>query len=85
MVITNLDTDTDRENDFISIDLSHNAQPNWILDFYEQLNAATNEYEYTIQAQWMENENLPHLKIDEKVFLDFAEAIQKTAQKILNR
>lgn len=85
MVITNLDIGTDRENDFISIDLSHNAQPNLILDFYEQFNDVTHEYEYTIQAQWIENENLPHLKIDEKVFLDFAEAIQKTAQKILNR
>lgn len=83
MVITNLDSE--RENDFISIDLSNKAEPNLILDFYEQFNAATNEYEYTIQAQWMENENLPHLTIDEKVFLDFAEAIQKTAQKILNR
>jgi hypothetical protein len=85
MVITNLDTDTDHENNFISIDLSHDTQPNWILDFYEQLNAATNEYEYTIQAQWMEHDNYPRLKIDEKVFLDFAEAIQRTAQKILNR
>ena len=85
MVITNLDTDSERENDFISIDLSHNAEPNWILDFYEQFNTLTNEYEYNIQAQWMENEDYPILKIDEKLFLDFAEAIQKTAQKILNR
>lgn len=83
MVITNLDND-EHTNDFISIDLSNAIYPNHILDIYGRFNPSTNEYEYSIQAQWMDDES-PILKIDEKLFLDFAEAISKTAKKLLNR
>lgn len=83
MVITNLDND-EHTNDFISIDLSNAINPNRILDIYGRFNPSTNEYEYCIQAQWMDDES-PILKIDEKLFLDFAEAISKTAKKLLNR
>lgn len=84
MVITNLDSDSLHSSDFISIDVSNDLDPNRILDIYGRFNHSTNEYEYCIQAQWMEEET-PLLKIDEKLFLDFAEAIQKTAKKILAR
>lgn len=84
MVITNLDSDYKYASDFISIDLSNPINPNRILDIYGRFNHSTNEYEYTIQALWMDDE-CPILKIDEKLFLDFAEAITKTAEKILNR
>lgn len=85
MVITNIGTDLEHENDFISLDLSDHTNPNSILDIYEQFNPCTNEYEYSIQVQWVESDSHPLLKIDEKVFLDFAEAINRTAQKILKR
>lgn len=84
MVITNLDNDSLHSSDFISIDVSDALDPNRILDIYGRFNPLINEYEYSIQAQWM-SEETPLLKIDEKLFLDFAEAIQKTAKKILNR
>lgn len=84
MVITNLDSEYKYANDLISIDLSNAVNPNRILDIYGRFNHSTHEYEYTIQAQWMDNE-CHILKLDEKLFLDFAEAITKTAEKILNR
>lgn len=84
MVITNLESGYEFDNDFISIDLSNPINPNRILDIYGRFNHSTNEYEYTIQALWIDDE-CPILKIDEKLFLDFAEAINKTAEKILNR
>lgn len=84
MVITNLDCDCKYSNDFISLDLSNPINPNRILDIYGRFNPSTNEYEYSIQAQWIDDE-CPILTIDEKLFLDFAEAITKTAEKLLNR
>ncbi len=84
MVITNLDSDCGYTNDFISIDLSNSINPNRILDIYGRFNHSTNEYEYSIQAEWMDDES-SILRIDEKLFLDFAEAINKTAEKIRNR
>jgi len=84
MLITNLDNDCGYTNDFISIDLSNSINPNRILDIFGRFNHSTNEYEYSIQAQWIDDE-FPVLKIDEKLFLDFADAIHKTATKILNR
>jgi hypothetical protein len=84
MVLTNLDSEYKYANDLISIDLSNPLYPNRILDIYGRFNHSTHEYEYTIQAQWMDDE-CPILKIDEQLFLDFAEAINKTAEKILNR
>jgi hypothetical protein len=84
MLITNLDSDCGYTNDFISIDLSNPINPSRILDIFGRLNPSTNEYEYSIQAQWIDDE-FPLLKMDEKLFLDFADAIHKTATKILNR
>nr|AOR51222.1 hypothetical protein [uncultured bacterium pBC1] len=84
MLITNLDSDCGYTNDFISIDLSNPIDPNRILDIFGRFNPSTNEYEYSIQAQWIDDE-IPVLKMDEKLFLDFADAIHKTAAKILNR
>jgi|GEM_PF-1584226 len=84
MVITNLDSEYEYTNDFISIDLSNPSHPNRILDIYGRFNHSTNEYEYNIQAQWMSHEDRT-LELDEKLFLDFAKAVNKIAEKILSR
>ncbi len=84
MIITSLDSDSLHSSDFISIDVSNPLYPNRILDIYGRFNHSTNEYEYSIHAQWIKEET-PILTINEKLFLDFAEAIQKTATKILTR
>jgi len=85
MIITCIDNYHGNDNEYISIDLSDNECPNRILDIYENKNSYTNEYEFTIQAQWSADECHPRMKMNEKDFLDFAEAINKLAKKIIEK
>lgn len=85
MILKSIHTHCGEEKEYISIDLSDHQNPNLILDIYECVNVCTNEYEFTIQIPRTSKKYPSKMVISEKDFLDFAEAVNKIAHKIVDR
>lgn len=70
---------------FITIDLSDTKHKTRILEIAEELNIATGEYRYRIQAKWTPHKYHPNVSMTESDFLQFAKVVSALADEITER
>ena len=74
-----------KENDYISIDLADKKHKNRVLDILEGNNIITDEYEYTIKAQWTSEQYHPWMTMNENDLINLSKALGKFVEKIEER
>jgi len=74
-----------KENDYVTIDLSDSKHKNRVLDILEGQNMITDEYEYTIKAQWTSEQYHPWMTMGENDLIALSEALNNFVEKIQKR
>jgi len=74
-----------KENDYVTINLADKKHTNRVLDILEGENIVTNEYEYTIKAQWTSEQYHPWMTMNENDLIALSKALNKFVEKIQKR
>ena len=75
----------DKENEYITIDLSDRHHKNRVVDLLESVNILSGEYEYKIKAQWTNDQYHPTMTMSEDDVIKFHNELGKWIDKIHER
>ncbi len=72
----------DAQEKYISINLSDNKHRNRIIDFYEEKNIITDEFQCSIKVHWTDDKHHPVMQMKKNDFLKFVQELNYWAENI---